>query len=369
MSQERKVRSTKRTSSRKKTGRTGAAPGAPTASRPSGASARRLYEELREFVPVGLLTLSPAGVILEANHRGARTLGSPPERILGRSFFDFISSVRGREACRKSLLTSLQARTRERVEVMIAQPGVRPSTVALEFAARGSGRSRVIQVSLNDLTDRIAAERHSSRLLAAVEQASDAIAVVQPEGTILYVNRSFETIYGTSGSDALAKSYFTLLASTPADARWVREARDAMARGLPWRGRVKRLGRESRPLVLELEITPVRDGARSIFSFLIIERDMTRQSDLEEHLRRIQKSEAIGAIAGGIAHDLNNVLGPIIINAELAQLDAAPDGGLKSLLDGILKSAYRARDLVRQVMAFSSPRSAVKDPVRLSDVI
>ncbi len=82
-------------------------------------------------------------------------------------------------------------------------------------------------------------------------------------------------------------------------------------------------------------------------------RDITDRKRLEEQLRQSQKMEAIGTLAGGIAHDFNNILGVIFGYAELSQDLAAGNSGLEKNLEQILKAADRAKNLVKQILAFS----------------
>jgi signal transduction histidine kinase/CheY-like chemotaxis protein len=93
-------------------------------------------------------------------------------------------------------------------------------------------------------------------------------------------------------------------------------------------------------------------------ALLIGDLGLTRLRELEaaKALRQAQKLEAIGKLAGGIAHDFNNILSPILIQTELAQLALAPNDPVQENLDEVLKSGHRARDLVKQILAFSRHR-------------
>jgi nitrogen-specific signal transduction histidine kinase/ActR/RegA family two-component response regulator len=90
---------------------------------------------------------------------------------------------------------------------------------------------------------------------------------------------------------------------------------------------------------------------------------------LEGRLRQSQKMEALGTLAGGIAHDFNNILTAIIGYAELLKQDCDTDARRQQRLNGILQGAFRARDLVRQILAFSCAQITQRRPLRLSDVL
>lgn len=110
--------------------------------------------------------------------------------------------------------------------------------------------------------------------------------------------------------------------------------------------------------------------------FLVQIQDVTERHRAEEALRQnerilrqAQKMEAIGTLAGGIAHDFNNILTPIIGYAEMGMLDAPPDSSAKTILSEILKGSHRARDLVRQILAFSRQTDNEAKPVRLGEIV
>lgn len=106
-------------------------------------------------------------------------------------------------------------------------------------------------------------------------------------------------------------------------------------------------------LELELSTWNIKDNDNAISSHVVMIRDFTTKMQLENQLRRAQRMEAIGILAGGIAHDFNNALASIITCTELALDEVDSDSAQKELLEIILKSGLRGKELVRQILTFS----------------
>ena len=94
-----------------------------------------------------------------------------------------------------------------------------------------------------------------------------------------------------------------------------------------------------------------------------------KQRKLEAQLQQAQKMEAIGTLAGGIAHDFNNILGIIMGHAEIAELKLAKDSPVKRYIDEVVKAAYRAKDLVKQILTFSRRGEQERKPIQIIPII
>ncbi len=191
------------------------------------------------------------------------------------------------------------------------------------------------------------------RLAAAVEQAEEAMAIADAGCLINYVNPAFERVSGRPRTELLGVSCLDLLTGQGAGVDIVAKVKAAVESGEAWSGAVNGRGGDDQPRDLEVSVHPVRERPEDVVNFLVIERDVTQNVRLQQHVRQMQKVEALGTLAGGIAHDLNNILNPIFINVELALLDEALDPTLRRHLEMSLKAAERGRDLVKQIITFS----------------
>jgi two-component system CheB/CheR fusion protein len=207
------------------------------------------------------------------------------------------------------------------------------------------------------------------RLVAAVEQAGEGIAITDPAGVIQYVNPAFERVSDCRKEDLLGRSYGeTLGAKEPQDPTG-ENIHEAIQSGGAWSGKIGRKGKDGQPWELDVTVAPVRDGSGRVINYLAVERDVTQEVQLQQHLRQMQKIEALGTLAGGIAHDFNNLLNPIFINTELVLLDAPLEAHMRSLLEMALKAAERGRELVRQIITFSRQKEKERKPTLAEPLI
>ena len=210
------------------------------------------------------------------------------------------------------------------------------------------------------------ADQERLRLGAAVEQASDAVIMLDLDGTIRYVNAAFETINRISRDQAAGRSYFSLLsAGSPAET----EVKEALAKGTVWHGPVTRPVPDGRPVELELAVSAVKDPTGAVIGGLVTEKDVTQENALQRQFRQAQKMDALGTLAGGITHDFNNILGTIVINTELALLDLEPSHPAHAALPAVLQAAARGKELVKQIITFSRQKEWAKARLEIAPVV
>ena len=192
---------------------------------------------------------------------------------------------------------------------------------------------------------RAAAEQKIREQAALLDTANDAIYVCSLEGTILYWNQGAERLYGWTSSEALNRPITELFPHETNGA-------DADLKHGNWTGERRRITKNGSPVVVYTRVSLVRDTEGQPKSIFAIGTDITEKKALEAQFLRGQRMESLGALASGIAHDLNNVLVPVVLGTQLLRSAVRGEDDQKTLAD-METSARRGADIVRQVLTFA----------------
>jgi two-component system cell cycle sensor histidine kinase/response regulator CckA len=233
------------------------------------------------------------------------------------------------------------------------------------------GAPHVIEGVARDVTQSHHAELQSRRLLAAIEQAAEAVVVTNGEGVVEYVNPAYRHTSGIAERDALGRPWREL--EVRKDTAFLRRLSAALGKGEVWQGRIQSERTSGARYDEDATLAPIRDEAGLQVGCVAVKRDVTEQLALEEQLHQAQKLEAVGQLAGGIAHDFNNLLHVIQGHTHMMQaldLDGFPhEGDLMEMLGEVDKAAERAATLVRQLLAFSRKGGAEFSELRLDELV
>lgn len=200
-----------------------------------------------------------------------------------------------------------------------------------------------------DITERKEAEALIAEQAALLDHTQEAIYVQGLDGFIKFWNPSAERIYGRNAAEMLGTAAFPhALHDTE---RYEAARRQVLEKG-EWIGQLTEEVAPEREITVEGHWTVVRDGEGRPQSILCINTDITERKKLEGQFLRAQRMESIGTLAGGIAHDLNNVLAPIVMSIEFLKLKNHDPASL-AVLDTIEASAHRGAEMVQQVLSFA----------------
>lgn len=217
-----------------------------------------------------------------------------------------------------------------------------------------------------DITERKLAEERIRQQASLLDNAQDAILVCDLKYGILYWNKGAERIYGWELNEVLGKTIGDVLFA--GDVRKIREAHLALQRNGEWKAEARHKTKTGKDLVIESRWTLVGNEQGQPDYILIINTDVTEQRRTEEHLLRAQRMESIGTLAGGIAHDLNNILSPIIMSVEMLRMKDTDDE-TKRWLSLIGENAERGADLIKQVLTFARGLEGERIPVQIKHIV
>ncbi len=228
--------------------------------------------------------------------------------------------------------------------------------------------ARAVNATLEARARAEAAERRAKeRYRSVLENAVFGIYLSTSDGRIVEANPALAHMMGYDSPEALQAVGAEALYPDPR----VREriVREHLASGRPIQGlELEWRRRDGRPITVRLN-GKVIDGGRGEPLFELIVEDITEQRALEERQRQTQKMEAVGLLAGGVAHDINNVLTAILGHATLLQHRLSADDDIRSDADEIVVAAQRASALTRQLLAFSRRDVVQPRPIDLSALV
>lgn len=214
----------------------------------------------------------------------------------------------------------------------------------------------------SDITERERTEARIREQASLLDLAQDAIVVRDLEGRVQFWNQGAANLYGWAAAEAMGHKVTDLY--WPDGDRFQSAMKHLLEAG-HWEGEVHQKSKDQREVVAYCRWTLVRDVLGQPKSVLAINTDLTERKKLEAQFLRAQRLEGIGALASGIAHDLNNILAPVLMIAPILH-DSLPDKETRKLLDTVENSARRGADIIKQLLTFArgQPGARVLLPVR-----
>lgn len=319
--------------------------------------------------PAGLALLDRELRFVQINSTLAEMNGQPAEAQLGKTLAEILPDLAPmlEPILRKVLETGESVQDVEVSGKTPGQAGVNRSWMQSFFPVPGkNGLPDGVGSIAVETTARRRAEARVRDQAAMLDQAHDAIIVRELESRrITYWNRGAERLYGWTAEEAIGREISELIFvdhSIPdLIATKLRETRE-------WHGEHRHRTKDGRELIVRGHATLVRDGDGQPGSVLVINYDVTEQKNLEAQMLRAQRLESIGTLASGVAHDLNNILSPIMMSAPLLRQDL-PAVQRDSIVATIEKSAARGAQIVRQVLTFGRGLEGERKPMQLGELL
>ena len=360
--------------------------------RPHGISLHTLISaEFLEILPDAIVAVNSEGEIIQVNSQAEALFGYAGKELVGQKIEILVPERQRRQH-------------HEHRDAFAGQPRVRRMGAGLELYGRrrnGSefpveialspvetGEGTVVLSAVRDISDRKRVEdalrkaheelslranrqlwEYRSRLASIIDSSEDAIIGKDLAGIVTSWNKGAERIYGYTSEEMVGKSISIIAPQDRPDE--IPKILERIASGESVEHfETGRITKEGRRLTVSISVSPMRDTAGSVIGASVIARNITEQKHAEDQLRQAQKMEAVGRLAGGVAHDFNNVLGIITACTEL--LSSRVDSKTTEYIENIRTAAQRGAALTRQLLAFSR-RQAIQPSIfdlneRLHDV-
>jgi two-component system, cell cycle sensor histidine kinase and response regulator CckA len=326
---------------------------------------RRLFESAKD----GILILdAETGEVVDVNPFMIELLGYSQEVFLGKVLWEiglFKDVVGSKEAFLK-----LQRKGYIRYEdlPMVTKDGRK---IDVEFATHvyRVDSTSVIQCNIRDITERKQAEESLMLQNAALQSAANAIVITDRVGKIILVNQAFTQLTGYSQEEVIGNKP-NILKSGNHPASFFQNLWKTILSGEVWKGEIENRRKDGSLYTEEMTITPVRQVQGEISHFIAIKQDITDRKKLQQEILQTQKIQSIGTLAGGVAHDFNNILSIILIYTSL--LERSEDSSREKILESgraITRAVGRGKELVRQILTFARKTDVVFEPMSVVDLI
>jgi two-component system cell cycle sensor histidine kinase/response regulator CckA len=324
-----------------------------------------LYLTTFNEAPIGIAHTGMDGRFLTVNRRLCDSLYYSQDEMLSKKFQDISYAdeiVADLTAGRRLLKGEIQTYSAEK-RYRRKDGSTIWVHVTISLRRDSSGEPRHFISIVEDISQRKLAEdaltESERRYRELFENANDIIFTTDLAGAFTSLNKAGEEAFGYTRREALDTLNFVEMV-VPENATVAREAlKQESVEGTGGTRELDVVAKDGRRIKLEISSRPILQG-REIIAVQVIARDVTDRRLLEDELRHSQKMEAVGRLAGGVAHDFNNILTAITGYTNLLAIHFSEGDPRRRNLDEIRKAADRATALTRQMLAFS--RKQVLEP-------
>jgi PAS domain S-box-containing protein len=331
--------------------------------RSSEAFRQRIFESSR--MPIVVMDAETLRY-LDCNPAAAQIYGfNSPEHCLGKSVQDVSAPLQYDG-------TPSAAKTRFYVEQAVAKGAVvfewrhrRPDgeiwDAEVHLTSFQSDSRQLLQFTLEDITERRQIQSSLKEQAALLDASHDAIIVWDIHGGIKFLNSGAEKLTGRTFNEAKFKPLSFVL-QTRSELILDSTIKEVIAQG-EWTGDLVLLTTEGRACDVSTRWIALKDALGNPASVLITCNDITEQKQLQAQYLRVQRLDSVGTLASGVAHDLNNILSPILMGVDMLEMTVS-DPESQDTVTMMKDSARRGRDTVKQLLTFARGTDSQKGPVQ-----
>ncbi len=226
---------------------------------------------------------------------------------------------------------------------------VRISTALIPDAERDSSLRLAM---ITDITSWKKDQTQLRQLSRVVEQSGSSIVITDLEGNIEYVNPKFTRLTGYTLEEARGKNPRILKSGATPPEEYAR-LWEMIKSGAAWRGEFHNRKKNGDLYWESALISPIKDSNGVVTHYLALKDDITEKKEMELHIREMETMESLGTLAGGVAHDFNNILGIILGHVSLLEIRRNENSAFEQSIRSINAAIQRGAGLVRQILTFA----------------
>lgn len=324
-------------------------------------SRRALEESRQRFSAIfhgandAIFLIDAQARITDCNQRALEIFGGTAVDIIGRWVVDFFPSHQpdGSESRprARAVIQEVAARTVGPLEWTLLRCDGTSFVSEVTVSALKAPHEDGYIIVVRDVTERKRLHERLQLLNAALHATADGWVITDAQGAIEWVNPGFTRMTGYEPDEVIGRNP-RVLRSGRQDGRFYARMWETILRGEVWRGELQNRRKDGTLYDERMTVAPVRDASGRISHFVSTKQEITAERQLEQQLSRAQRLESIGMLASGIAHDLNNVLTPILLCVEFLKAEfPGEEAGAKLKL--VEQAAKRGAGIVRQVLTFA----------------
>ncbi|MBW4619084.1 MAG: PAS domain S-box protein [Cyanosarcina radialis HA8281-LM2] len=335
--------------------------------------ALRIYtqevEDLYNRAPCGYHSLDENGTFIRINDTELDWLGYSRDEVIGRKKLVDLLTPESLQVFEENFPAFLERGWARDLEFqLVRQDGtILPVLLSGNAVRDASGNYVMSRSTLYDISERKQAEAKIHEQAALLDISTDAIYVRDLDDCILYWNRGAEKLYGWSAAEAIGRSSEELFHTNPA------QLETAIATTLDlgsWQGELQKTTQTGKAIVVDSRWSLVKNEVGQPRAILTVSTDITEKKQLEQQFLRAQRLESIGTLASGIAHDLNNILTPVLAVAQLLPLRLPTlDESTQRLLEISEINVKRGSDLAKQILAFARGSKGQRLPLQIGHLL
>ncbi len=313
-----------------------------------------LYRSMVSASPDAIVIVDLNFMLTFASPKAFSVFGySPDVDIKAKSIFDFLPASEHRRVQHALISTlrrvysgpgELQGKT---ADGTIIELEANPEVI---YNARQEATGWVL--ILRNISERKKAQDELVKLRKAVETSEEVIFITSVDGIITFINPAFTKLYGYQPEEVIGKVTPRILKSGKMEMGEYQHFWSTLLSKQTMKMELINKTKDGRFVTLEISVNPILGENNIILGFLALQRDITERKSLEQQFLRTQRLESLGMLAGGIAHDLNNIISPISMASEILRY-RFKEPEHQQIIDTIETSAKRGGDIVKQILTFA----------------